>query len=448
MTATDATQNGETTYGRVWAIAWPMMIANASTPLLGLVDTAVIGNLGEAAYIGAIAFGALAFNFIYWAFGFIRMGTTGLTAQAVGTGNDTEIRNNLLRPLAIGAAMGAVIVLVQIPLFWAALTLLQGSETVEGLAADYMAIRIWGAPATLMVFAINGWFIGQQKTGTALAIQLWMNTVNIVLDALFVLSFGWGVEGIAAGTLIAEWSACLFGIALVLYAHGGVKSWRRTSLGTLFQSDAVRRMLGVNFDIFVRTLCLLLCFAWFTSESATFGDVTLAANHILLQFISFSAFFLDGYAFASESLIGRAIGAQNRRQLDDAVKKSTVLAAATAIAISVSFLVFGSWAIGALTNVEEVSALARDFLPWAIASPLIAVWCFQLDGIFIGATATKDMRNMALITTTVYFVLGPRLVEQFGYVGLWSNFFVWYVLRAVTLAWRYPAVVARVGTAP
>ncbi len=441
MTTTEGAVTGSLKYSRVWAIAWPMIIANSSTPLLGLVDTAIIGNLGDAALIGAIAFGALIFNFVYWMFGFIRMGTTGLTAQAHGSGDTSETQNQLVRAGLLGAALGLVVILLQIPIFWLALNLLQGSERVESFAGDYLAIRIWGAPATLIAFAINGWFIGQQKTGFSLAIQLFMNVVNMVLDALFVLYFGWGVAGVALGTVIAEVTACLFGLGLVWYAGRGRLSWSNLAWQSVLSVEALRRLFGVNFDIFVRTFCLLLCFAWFTSTSGSFGDTTLAANHILLQFLSFSAFFLDGYAFASESLVGSAIGARNRQELRDAVRKSTVLAGVTAIALTLIFAVLGVPAIHTLTNVEAVAVQAEAFLAWAIISPLIAVWCFQLDGIFIGATATKDMRNMALVTTAIYFVLGPRLVSEFGNMGLWANFFIWYLLRAATLAWRYPALV-------
>ncbi len=431
----------EITYRRVWAVAWPMILASSSTPILGLVDTAVIGHIGDAVYLGAIAVGALILNFLYWGFGFLRMGTTGLTAQAYGAGDEAELATVLGRALVLGVSIGCALLILQAPLGNLAFTLMEGSAGVETLAQDYYRIRIWGAPATLMNYAIVGWFIGLQKTRWALAVQVWLNGVNIVLDIVFVVLLDWGVNGVALGTLLAELSTVA--LALILVARlSRSRSGRRLQFDwpRILDMTAMRRTLSVNADIFIRTLCLISAFAWFTAQGAKMGDVILAANFVLLQFFAFTAFFLDGFAFAAEALVGSAVGARARGQLNRSIRLSTHLAAGTAALLSLLIAFLGPWFIDALTNVPEVRRIAREYLPWVALNPIIAVWCFQLDGIFIGATRTADMRNMMIVSFAFYLAAWALLMPALGNHGLWAAFSLFFIVRGLTLGSKVPTL--------
>src|SRR5690606_19369110 len=332
--------------------AWPIILANAAVPTLGLVDTAVIGNVGTTAQLGAIALGAIIFSFIYWSFGFLRMATTGFTAQALGAGDEPEVRATLGRALLIALMVGSCLILLQWPLGELAFLLLDSSADVEDAARGYFFVRIWGAPATLATFALTGCLIGLGQTRTLLALQLFLNGLNILLDIYFAGVLGLGARGIALGTVIAEWSSCFLGLALVggnlrrrHQAAARVWPWR-----AIAEPYKIRRTLAANSDILIRTLSLVFGFAWFVNQSARFGDVPLAANHILLQIVSFSAFFLDGYAFVAEALVGRALGAGVREQLRRAVVLSSQLAGATALILAVGILLLGQHAIALLTD--------------------------------------------------------------------------------------------------
>lgn len=431
------------TRGRVFKIAWPIVLSNATVPLLGLADTAVIGNLGNAALIGAIAVGAMIFSFLYWGFGFLRMGTTGLIAQALGSRDEAEVRATLMRALLFGGVTGLVLVVLQYPIMLGALAAVGGSSEVEANAQAYFQIRIWGAPATLATYALLGFFIGLQNSRAALVLQLVLNGLNIALDVLFVMGLGMGVEGVALGTLIAEVIAAGFGLWMalrILRERLPASPLRPLDWPRILDRAAVKKTVSVNFDIMIRTLCLIFAFAWFTNQGAKSGDVLLAANAILMQFVSFAAFFLDGFAFSAESLVGEAVGAKNRARLKQAVWFSTELAVATAISFSILFLVFGGLIIDTLTSAQDVRAASRTFLYWAAASPLLAIWCYQLDGIFIGATRTRDMRNAMMVSLAIYLTAFYLLEGVFGNHGLWAALMVFFIARTVTLYTRYPAL--------
>ncbi len=430
------------TYGSVWKVAWPIIIANSATPLLGLVDTVIIGHLGAAAPLAAIAVGTLIFNFLYMGFGFLRMGTTGFTAQALGAGDEAEVRASVMRAGLLGGGIGLALIALQWPIAALAFPLLDAGPQVEPLARAYFFIRIWGAPAVLIHFALIGWFIGLQKTRWSLALQIWLNSVNILLDVLFVVGLEWGVAGVATGTLIAEISTVFLGLILVRRHTRRRKAPRRPlDPAFLLAPAALRRILSVNGDIFIRTLCLIFAIAWFTAQGAREGETILAANYILLQFIVFSAFFLDGFAFAAEALVGSAIGAGERNHLTRAVTLSTHWAAATAALLTLGLAVFGAAIIDVLTTAEAVRAEARRFLPWAVAVPIVSVWCFQFDGIFIGATRTADMRNMMALSLAFYIAAWFVLAPVFGNHGLWAAFTLFFAVRGITLALRYPRLV-------
>lgn len=429
-------------YRRVWRIAWPIILANCTVPLLGLVDTAVIGNTGRSVDLGGIALGALIFSFLYWSFGFLRMGTTGFSAQADGAGDEAEVRAILGRALLIAGAIGAGLILFQWPLAETALRLLGASPAVEATTRDYLQFRIWAAPATLAMYALMGLLIGLGHSGKLLRVQLVLNGLNILLDVLFAGVLGWGVVGIAVGTAIAEWVGLLYAGAITYLLLNrrrrngdGFWHWER-----LLDRRKLRQTLSANADIMLRTLLLLFGFAWFIDQSARFGDVVLAGNHILLQFVSFSAFFLDGFAFAAEVLVGRAAGAGRRDLFDHAVHTANRLAAGTAVVLGAGLLILGPLAILGVTDLSDVRASATRYLPYAAVYVLLSVAAFQLDGIYIGATMTRTMRNASLVSTLAFLAAWWPLTRWAGNDGLWLAFIVFVVARAVTLAARYPAL--------
>jgi MATE family multidrug resistance protein len=426
------------THANVLAIALPIIIANVTTPLIGIVDTAVLGQLGDAHYIGAVAVGAMIFNMIYWAFGFLRMGTTGLTAQAEGSGDRDEVAATLVRTLLIAGVCGLALILLQWPVSKIAFALIGGSEPVEAGAASYFTIRIWGAPAALANYALLGWFIGRGRAGTALLLQTLLNGTNAALDALFVLVLDWGVNGVAAGTLIAESFAAICGLWLArrMLRHAGAAVNRQRTLNP----TALERILSVNTDIMIRTLCIVFAFSWFTAKSAQVNDVVLAANAILLNFSYLAAYFLDGFAFSAETLVGQAIGAGKRQRFREAVRLSGIWAVILSLVLSVGFIAFGGAYIDLLTVNPEVRVAARIFLIWAALLPVAGVACYQLDGIFIGATRTADMRNMMLLSLATYLAAWVLLTQEFGNHGLWASLIVFLLARALTLGIRYPAL--------
>lgn len=420
------------THRRVLGIALPIVAANATVPLLGIVDTAVVGQLGQAAPIGAVGLGAVILASLYWVFGFLRMGTTGLAAQALGAGDGAESAAVLQRGLVIAALAGLALIALQGPLIAAAFRLAPASAEVEGLTRLYLDIRIWGAPATVALYALTGWLIAMERTRAVLALQLAINGTNIALDLVFVPGLGWGVEGVAAATLIAEGVGLAYG--LWLCRAGLARAGRR-----LFDGARLRRMASVNGDILIRSVLLQASFTAFLFLSAGQGDVVLAANQVLMQFLSLMAHLLDGFAFAASSLVGQAVGAGAPARLARAVRVSSAWAAAGAVGMAGLFALGGGALIDALTTAPEVRAAARAVLPWAVASPLLAVASFQLDGIFIGATRTAEMRNGMLASVAGY---GAALWALGGWVphGLWAAMMVLYVLRAVTLGAYYPRV--------
>jgi MATE family multidrug resistance protein len=422
-------------------LAVPVMISNVSTPLIGVVDTAVVGQVPNAAYIGAAAIGGLIFSFVFWGFGFLRMGTTGLTAQALGRRDLGEAAAVLGRSLLIALVAGSALIVAQWPIREASFAAIHAGAQVESLARGYFDIRIWAAPATLANYALLGWFIGLGRTDIGLILQLVLNLANMALDILFVLGFGWGVRGVAFGTFTAEVCAAVIGTVIALHHLRGLGG--HCSLRQILTPAALKRTFAVNGDIMIRTLALISAFLWFASQGARQGDVVLAANSILLQFIAVAAFFLDGFAFSTEALVGRAIGAAHRTGLTLAVKMTTAWAAGVAVLVSAALLLCGPWIIDRLTVDWATRAAAQTYLPWAALAPLFGVWAFQLDGIFIGATQTADMRNAMLVSLGI-FLAAWWLLRPFGNHGLWAAFYVHYVARTATLLRYYPRLVRAV----
>lgn len=425
----------QVTHRAVLVIAIPIVLSNISTPLLGFADTAVMGRMGDPKYIGAVALGALIFTMVYWTFGFLRMGTTGLTAQAEGAGDGEEIRAALGRAVLIAGAIGAGLIAAQWPIAFIAFALLDGGPEVEALARGYFDIRIWSAPFALANYALAGWFIGLGRAKIALVLQVFLNLVNVFFNIWLALGLGWGVAGIAAGTLIAEVSAALLGLAIAARALGAYPgTWTRARL-----LDAARlaRTIAVNRDIMIRTVVLLLSFAWFTAKSAEAGTVTLAVNSILLQFVTISAFFLDGFALAAETLVGKATGARSLERFDMAAKLSTLWAGGISLVLTAAIFVFGGEIIDFLTVDVEVRAMARVYLAWAAMLPVLSVWCYQLDGIFIGATRSAEMRNAAVMSSAFFLALWWALTP-FGNHGLWAALAGFNLMRAASLGFYFP----------
>ena len=425
---------------QVVSIAWPIILSNISTPLLGLVDTAVIGNLGDAALIGAIAVGGVIFSFLYWGFGFLRMGTTGLVAQAMGAEDPDLAKTHFLRAAVLASLIGFILVVFQYPILQFALTLIDGSSEVESAAATYVQIRIWSAPLNLASLAIMGYLLGTQNSAHILLIQIVLNGTNILLDFLFVVGFEWGVAGVAYATLIAELVAFLVGILIVTRNLSQQAPLTPVSLKSLLDVTALRHMFVVNRDLMIRTLCLIFAFAMFTNQGAKNGDVLLATNAILMQFVTFAAFFLDGFALAGESLVGHAMGARSKKALRTTIKHVFELGVVTATALSLLFIIIGDTVISVLTNVPAVINASEEYLLWVYIAPIASVWCYILDGIFIGATKTIEMRNAMLGSLLIYLLAFFTLEPLMGNHGLWLSLMVYFLARGASLAWYLPRI--------
>lgn len=419
-------------------MAWPIILANAAVPALGLVDTAVIGHYGTATELGGLALGALLFNFVYWSFGFLRMGTTGFVAQARGAGDEAEVRAAFARALLLAAGIGVALLALQWPVTRLYFAWMDGSAAVESVSGAYFRARIWGAPAALSLFAVSGLLIGLGRSRELLLVQLLLNGLNAGLDLWFAGALGMGARGIGLGTAIAEWGTCAVALPVawrVLRARhrdqGAMLAWSRIA-----DLPRIRQALSANGDILVRTLCLLFAFAWFANAGARFGDVTLAANHILLQLVSFSAFFLDGFAFVAEAQVGAAWGARNLHAFRRSVRLTSELAVGTALLLALAILFAGGPAVHALTSLAAVREAAVLHLPWAALYVLVSVAAFQLDGVFIGTTRTREMRNAALLSLIVFLLVAWPVAAAWGNHGLWAAFMIYVVARALAL-WPY-----------
>ncbi|NOD62777.1 MULTISPECIES: MATE family efflux transporter [unclassified Ruegeria] len=430
------------THRRVLKIAVPIVLSNATVPILGAVDTGVVGQMGQAAPIGAVGMGAVILASIYWIFGFLRMGTTGLAAQARGAGDIAETRALLIRGLLLGAAAGVFFVLAQAAVFAGAFALSPASPEVEALTRAYLEIRIWGAPATIALYAVTGWLIAVERTRGVFILQIWMNGLNIILDLWFVLGLGWGVEGVAVATLIAEWTGLALGLWLCRDGFEG-KIWRDRA--RIFDAARLRRMMQVNGDIMIRSVLLTGSFTTFLFVGADLGDVTLAANQVLLQFLEITAFALDGFAFSAEALVGGAVGARDRHQLRRASIMASQWGFGGAILLGAVFFLAGPALIDLMSTSPEVRLASRDYLFWAALAPIVGVASWMFDGIYIGATWTRAMRNAMIQSVAIYVVALFILVPSLGNHGLWAALMVLNIARGVTMGWRYPKLEAQVA---
>ena len=427
---------------QILRLAIPNIVSNLSVPLLGAVDTALLGHLEQVYYLGAIAVGGMLFNFIFWGFGFLRMGTTGLTAQAYGEENKTESVMTLARALVVAGIFSFLILLLQVFIADLGFLIVDASPEVERYTRIYFYIRIWSAPATLGLYAINGWFLGMQNATYPMIVTVVLNALNIILDVAFVFGLHMDVDGVAYGTLIARYVGLLLAVGLLWYKY---QDWLRAYIqAKLLELEPIKEFFAVNRDIFLRTLCLIFTFSFFTAKSATFGDTILAANTILLQMWMIVSYGIDGFAYAAESLIGRFTGSGQRKKVREAVKYCFIWGLSIGLVASGMYWLFDESILRLFTDQEPVIAAALVVFGWTIAGPAVSSFCYIWDGIFIGATATVPMRNSMLIATAVvflpvYFLAVPHL----GNHAIWLAMVSFMIARGATLSLFAPKYILR-----
>lgn len=427
------------TTAQVFAIAGPAMVANLTTPLIGIVSTTAIGRLGDATLLGGVAMASVLFDCMFWLFGFLRMSTVAFTAQSLGSGETSELRAILLRGLIVAALVGAVLIALQIPLATILLNAMGGSEGVTRAAKTYFIIRIWSSPLALGNYVMLGWLIGQARAKLALGMQITINLINVAATVVLVLVFDFGISGAAIAALIAEAAGLLLGL---LIARRLSKGQFAASRALLFDRTKLMRMLVVNRDIMIRTASLIAAFLFFTAQGARAGDMTLAANAVLNNFLLFGAFLLDGLANAAEQLCGRAYGARDKAAFAGAVKLVVTWGFGFALAVAACFLLFGPAFIDIMTASVGVRRIARDYLPFVIFAPLLGVFAFAFDGIYIGATWARDMRNL-MMASLLIFLTAWFALRSFGNAGLWGALLVHYAARGGLEALRYPALLKK-----
>jgi MATE family multidrug resistance protein len=429
------------THGTVLAVAVPIMLANVSEPLIGVVNTAVIGRLGDPALMGGVAIGGVIFAFLFWGFGFLRLSTSGMSAQATGARDDDALAALIHRSLILALGIGFCLLAAGPFIKPAAFALIGGSEAVQQAGQTYFSWRILSAPAALANFAILGWFIGQSRTITALAVQVALNVTNMGLSTYFVLSLNWGVAGVGLAATCAEYLVLVFGIVLVLVRLK--KLGRGIDARAVFDSAQFRRIISANTDLMIRTLLLLFAFAWFASRGARMGDAVVAANAVLLNFFEVAAYMTDGFAYAAEAFVGQSIGARNRARYRRAIRLSTIWGMGFGIAAGLIIWFAGEPLIRLMTTNENVVQLALSHLGWAALTPALGAACFLYDGIFTGALATREMRNMMVFSILAYLAAWWLLEPAFGNHGLWMALSVFFVARGLSFASRLPTVEAR-----
>jgi MATE family multidrug resistance protein len=427
------------TSAQVFAIAGPAMIANLTTPLIGIVSTTAIGRLGDATLLGGVAMASVLFDCMFWLFGFLRMSTVAFTAQSLGSGETKELHAILLRALIVAALVGIALIALQIPLAAILLGAMGGSDGVTRAARTYFIIRIWSAPLALANYVVLGWLIGQARAKLALSVQIAINMINMVATVILVLALDLGIAGAAIAAVIAEAAGLAIG---GMIAQQLTRGHPPLSQATLFDREKLMRLLAVNRDIMIRTAALIAAFLFFTAQGARAGDVTLAANAVLNNFLMISGFFLDGLANAAEQLCGRAYGARARDEFTGAVRLVVFWGFGFAIAVAAVFALFGPALIDVMTASPEVRRIARDFLIFVIASPMLAVFAFAFDGVYIGATWARDMRNL-MVASLAIFLTAWFALRSFGNAGLWGALLVHYAARGGLEALRYPALLRK-----
>jgi MATE family multidrug resistance protein len=430
------------THRQVWQMAGPLIFANVSVPLLGAVDTAVVGHLPEVYYIGAVAIGAMLFTYIHHLFNCLRMGTTGPTAQARGAGDFAEVRALIGRALLLAAAIGGALIVLQLPILAFAFWLIDASPQVEHFARQYFLIRIWSMPAALAGYAIIGWYYGLRDARTPLVIQVVTNVLNIGLDFLFVFGFGWGVAGVATASVIASYAGLLLGM---WYVWRTLRALPGSGYAKLLDRARLIRMVSINGDLVLRTFCVVSVLGLFMAKSAELGDLTLAANQVLHNFLMFTSFGLDAFAHAAEAILGEAVGRRDRPAFQRAKRVVFLWAVIVGVLNAVIYAVAGHGIIALLTGIAEVRAMAGQWLPWVILLPLVSLWAYTYDGVYLSATRTTAMRNTVILSFIAYVTLLFTIVPAYGNVGLWIALATFLGLRGLLLHLLYPTLLGTVG---
>ncbi len=417
---------------KILRLAIPNVISNISIPLLGLVDVALMGHLGSNTYIGAIAIGTMIFNIIFWAFGFLRMGSSGFTAQAYGQRNFHEAVMILARSLTLALTSGFLIIFFQKPIANLAFLMIGSSNEIETIASQYYYIRIYSAPASIALYAIIGWLIGMQNAKLPMIIAIFTNIINIAFSLFFVKIMGMQVAGVAWGSLLAQYTALLFAFSLIYKNYG--KLFKHFSFHELKNINAFKNFLTVNRDIFVRTLLIIIAISYFTARSATLGDNILAANTLLYQFFIFFSYFMDGFAYAAESLAGKYVGAGDKTMLKKTIKRLFLWGGIIAAVFTLMFILFGKMILPLLTNNQETIIIANKYLYWVYLLPLTTFAAFLWDGIYVGSTASVAMRNSMIISVIVlFFPLYFFVFSKMGNNGLWIAFLIFLTSRGLIL---------------
>ena len=439
------TQSADITYRRVVAIALPVVLSNATVPLQGAVDTAIIGNLGDAVFMAAVALGAGAITLLLSAFNFLQFGAAALGAQALGAADSRRVINVLARALIIAGGLGLLLIAIQGPLASLTMAIFEGSARAENLAVVYFSIRIWAAPAELGIYALSGWFSGQELTRRLFEIQIITSLLNIVLNLFFVMGLGMDVDGVALGTLIAAWSGFSFGLWRARQRVRILMPDWRPDRSRLLNRVELGKLMRLNRDIFIRTMLLVGAFTWMTRLGSQQGDIILAANGVLFQIFHVATNGLDGFAIAAESLVGQAAGGRDRRLLRRASVVTTVAAFWLAVGFTAIIFALQGPVIAIFTNVEEVRAAAHSYYFWAAFLPVIGVLAYQMDGIFVGATEGPAMRNAMILSAAIYFAISTFLAESYGNAGIWAGTWVFLMMRGLTLLVQFPALERRAG---
>lgn len=428
---------------RILQLALPSIVSNVTVPLLGLCDVTIMGHVGGAAHIGAIAVGSMIFNVMYWLFGFLRMGTSGLTSQALGGRRMGETVALLCRSLLVGMLIGLAIVVMQVPLGRVAFAVMRPTADVAALASPYYSVCVWGAPAVLGLYGLTGWFVGMQNTRTPMLIAVGQNVVNILLSLLFVLAWGMGVRGVALGTLIAQWAGFLFAASLLLLRYG--RLLRRHPVGLADVVSRLGRFFRLNLDIFLRTVCLVAVNLYFTSAGAAQGALTLAANTLLMQLFTLFSYVMDGFAFAGEALGGRAYGAGDAERLRQTVRRLFGWGTAVMLLFTLVYWLGGTAFLGLLTTDGAVVRAASRYLPWAVLIPVAGMAAFVWDGVFIGLTLSRGMLTSCFLAALAFFALWFGLSPVLGNHALWLSLLVFLSLRGLLQTWLYRRSIGRHG---
>ena len=424
----------------MWRIAAPMILSNISVPLLGMVDTGVVGHLESPVYLGAVAIGGMIFTFLYIGMNFLRMGTTGIAAQRFGADDYDGLRVALGQALIVSFAIATMLLLLQMPIEKLALALLGGDAETQAHAATYFYIRVWSAPGTLANYVLIGWFLGLQNARIPLLIFLTINITNIVLDLLFVVVFGMKIEGVALASVIAEYTALCVAIGFAmreLRRHEG--HW---PLAQFTKLSAYRAFFSVNANLFVRTIALMFTFAFITAQGARLGPLILAANAVLMNFQNLTSLGLDGFAHAAEAMVGKAVGKKDDRALEHTVRLTLKWSLIFAVGFVVAYIVAGPFIVQLLTDLPDVRETAMTYLPWLIVSPLISVWCFLYDGVYVGMTRARDMRNIMVFSTFAVFIPVWFVTQPLGNHGLWFALMAFLASRGIGMHIGYRRALA------